>query len=335
MTKIFPAHCFEVSQAHFILTVQLLKKYRSLKGVKEASGQLFIASFSADCCSLPIQLIGFDPQTDFVIQPWLSTKLGGDISDGEVVVGSGVNADKGDTLKFFNRDYRVAARLDKTGMGFDTSVFMNMNTAKTAILDYVKMGRKATVSVNNSISSVVVKVENGYSVSDVSNSITKSYGKEGVDVVVSKNIITSISSGLNTLLLFILVLAIILWVLAIAVISIVFSVSLNERKKEFGILRSLGATRKKLSLMILFESSLISLTGALIGILFASIFFFPFSTYIGVLIKMPYLQPSISATVLIFIASLAVSFVVGPIASLYSAIKIGRSETYTMIRQEE
>ena len=313
----------------------LKDKIRSVTGVEKTSVQLFIASFSADCCSLPVQLIGFDPQTDFVIQPWLKAKIHGGIHDGEIVVGSSVNADAGDTLTFFCREYKVAARLDKTGMGFDSSVFMNTTTARKAVLDYVKMGGQSIPSDENSISSIVINAKSGYSVSDVANNILKAYGKGGIDVVVTKNIISSVSGGIRALLFFICILAAILWILSVCVLAIVFSITLSERKREFGMFRALGATRKKLVHIILCESALISLSGAVIGVFFACLLLFPFSTYIGASLNMPYLQPSVGIILIILVASLLISFAVGPIASVYSAIKIGTSETYTMLREEE
>lgn len=46
-----------------------------------------------------------------------------------------------------------------------------------------------------------------------------------------------------------------------------FSISVNERKKQFGLLSSIGATKKQLRGSILYESSLLSLVGIPIGIL--------------------------------------------------------------------
>lgn len=49
----------------FYLDQQLEEKIRSFPGVGNVSSQIFIASLQAACCSLPVQLIGFEPQSDF------------------------------------------------------------------------------------------------------------------------------------------------------------------------------------------------------------------------------------------------------------------------------
>ena len=49
-----------------------------------------MASLAADCCSAATQMIVFDPETDFIIAPWLMEgfKLPG---DGELYIGSLIN----------------------------------------------------------------------------------------------------------------------------------------------------------------------------------------------------------------------------------------------------
>lgn len=326
----------------FYMDDKIIDRVARVNGVKEISPQLYIASLSADCCSLPTQLIGFDPQTDFAIYPWVTKRIHGDIHDGEIVIGKNVGAGVGDVLKFFNREYRVVARLDSTGMGFDTSIFMNMATARQAITDYKTktmytspaLMDKSSLSIN-SVSSILVKVKSGYDVSDVASNIREVGRDKGIDTINSKNMISSISGNLNHMLFFICVLAIILLVLTVGVLAIVFMVALNERKREFSTLRVLGATRAKLIKIVLGESMIISLLGAAIGIAFVCLFLFPFTTYINISLKMPYLLPPCGITLILLFISLLISFTSGPIAAIYSAIKIGKSETYTLMREDE
>ena len=37
-----------------------------IEGVEKVSPQIFLASLSASCCSVPVQIIGFEPETDFI-----------------------------------------------------------------------------------------------------------------------------------------------------------------------------------------------------------------------------------------------------------------------------
>lgn len=311
------------------------EKAAGVDGVGAVSPQLYIATLNAGCCAYPLQLIGFDPGTDFVIQPWLSSSLDHPLADGEIVVGSSINAEAGQKLKFFNKTYLIAARLEKTGMGFDTSVFMNLSTAKQAARESERLKAHPVAENADLISSVVVKIKNGYDVKDVANNILQAYAKEGVHVVVAKNMISDISGSLRGLTAYIYILAGVLWILAVVVLVIVFSVTLNERKREFSIFRVLGAPRSKLVKLVLCESALISMLGAAAGTVTAVFIFFLFNTYIGSLAGLPFLQPSYGTVLKVTAVSFLISFTIGPLASACSAVKIGRSEIYSAMRENE
>ncbi|MBN7773241.1 ABC transporter permease [Clostridium aminobutyricum] len=310
-------------------------KVAGVEGVGKVSPQLYIATLNAGCCSYPLQLIGFDPETDFVIQPWMSNELAQPVSDGEIVIGSSINAEVGKKLKFFNQTFLIVGRLEKTGMGFDTSIFMNLNTAKQVAKASERLKEHPVAENADLISSVMVKIENGTDVKDIANNILQAYAKDGVHVVVAQNMINNISDNLHGLTTYILILEAVLWILAVSVLIIVFSVTLNGRKREFSMYRVLGATKSKLIKLILWESSLISLLGTMVGILTAILIVFPFSTYISSLLGLPYLMPSYETLFAIAVMSFLMSFIVGPLASVYGAVKIGSAEIYTTMREGE
>ena len=319
----------------FYFDADTTEKVESVEGVEAVSPQLYIATLSAGCCSYPLQQIGFDPKTDFIIQPWMSGSLEHSLADGEIVIGSNISAKVGQKLKFFDQTYLVAARLDKTGMGFDNSVFMNLTTAKQVVRNSERIQAHPVAENDNLISSVIIKIKSGYTGKDVANNILQAYAKEGVHVVVAKNMISDISGSLRGLTTYILILAGVLWVLAVGVLIIVFSVTLNGRKREFSIFRVLGATRSKLVKLILCESCLISIFGTAAGMTAAALVVFPFSTYISTLLALPYLQPSPGALFLMAALSFLISFATGPIASAYAAVQIGSSEIYTTMKEGE
>jgi putative ABC transport system permease protein len=311
------------------------EKIARVEGVGDVSPQLYIATLSAGCCAYPLQLIGFEPKTDFVIRPWMSSSLQSPLADGEIVIGSSINAEVGQKLKFFDQNFLIAARLEKTGMGFDTSVFMNLSTAKQVARESERLKAHPVAENADLISSVMVKIKDGYDVKGVANNILQAYAKEGMHVVTAKNMLSDISGSLRGLTTYIYILAGVLWVLAVGVLLIVFSVTVNGRKREFGIFRVLGAPRSKLVKLILCESSLLSVFGAVAGMIAAALIVFPFSTYISSLLGLPYLQPSYGSMFIAAALSFLISFAVGPLASAYSAIKIGRSEIYTALRENE
>ncbi|MDR1510933.1 MAG: FtsX-like permease family protein [Synergistaceae bacterium] len=154
-------------------------------------------------------------------------------------------------------------------------------------------------------------------------------------LVPTRRFVDSVASGLNALIFFIVALESIIWIMAALVLAIVFSLTVGERKKEFGILRSIGAAKTKLAALVLVESGIISFYGGVIGTFFAGLTMLPFRIYIGSVLKMPYVQPPVDRLALIFLASLLLSFAVGPAASLIPSLKAGRSDAYSVIRWGE
>ena len=76
-------------------------------GIDRMSPQTFLATLNASCCSYPVQLVGIDYGTDFLIKPWLERTLHRDLKDGEVILGHHVAGDEGDELTFFKKGFPV------------------------------------------------------------------------------------------------------------------------------------------------------------------------------------------------------------------------------------
>jgi putative ABC transport system permease protein len=156
-----------------------------------------------------------------------------------------------------------------------------------------------------------------------------------VDVVVSQSVFSAISTALSGLTHYVYIFSAVLWLLAVIVLAAVFSASIHERKKEFAVLRILGATKKKLVAIVLGESAIAGIAGGAAGVLLACTLIFPFSTLISERLELPYLDAPPLNILLLILGSLLLSAVVGPLASLYAALKISGAETYFTMREGE
>jgi putative ABC transport system permease protein len=157
----------------------------------------------------------------------------------------------------------------------------------------------------------------------------------GALALVSSSIFAGIAETLSGLTDYVYLFAAVVWLLAVIVLTAVFSGSIHERKKEFALLRILGATRKKLIGIVLGESSIAGLAGGAAGIVLAGLVIFPFSALISERLALPWLDASFFSITLLVLFSLLLSALVGPLASLYSALKISRAETYITMREGE
>jgi putative ABC transport system permease protein len=305
------------------------------EGIVCASPQFFLASLSTECCDAAVQLIAYDPETDFVVQPWIAEKHSDGVGDGQVVVGSRITLRANGTIQLFNQEYPVAAQLSDSAGGFDTSIFMTMNTMRLLIdrAHAEKYNFLADKYGDNAISAVLVKADPSKNASFLAYTIKRE--NEGVDVLVSQGIFSRISEALSGLVSYIRVFSAALWVLALIVLAAVFSGSIHERKKEFAVLRILGATRGKLTRIVLGESALAGIAGGAAGIVLASLVVFPFSTLISERLELPYLDAPPILIILLVLGSLALSALTGPLASLYAALRISGAETYFTMREGE
>ena len=321
--------------AYFYFDRSVEEKLGKIEGVKSVSSQFYLTSLNQDCCSVPVQFIGFDPKTDFSIRPWISEVYSQEVKDGELIIGSDIAADEHNRLKFFGEEYAVAAKLEETGTGLDQAVYANMNTlehlfaaAKAKGLSFIE-----TIDPKASVSSVLIRLEDGYDLDEVTHNIRSSF--DGLQVIKTKSMVTGIADDLDGLVSVIYVFAVLFLIVALIMLMIVFSVTANERKKEFAILRALGATGRKLARLVISESLLICGLGAGIGTSTAAVIVLSFSTYIGDKLELPYLQPGLTGILLLALLTVAVSLGLGPAGAAYAAGRLNHREVYLTMREGE
>lgn len=203
-----------------------------------------------------------------------------ELKDDEVIVGSKIEGKIGGYITFFGKPYRIAMRLDRTGMGFDTSVFLNLKTARNMIRKLETVPLFDVGNLDQVVSSVMVKAKTGQDTRALANTILQRHAIDfNLDMVMSKTMMSDIASRLQLFARVMYGLGALLWLLATGVLMLVFSIVLNERKREFSLLRLLGASKKKLSAILFTESFLISLTGAVCGLFLSAlmVFFLPYT----------------------------------------------------------
>lgn len=321
--------------SEFYFDLDSLEKIKNIDGVEMATSQFFLKSLNASCCSLPVQIIGFDPKTDFSIQPWIESVYSEEIKKGGVVVGSDIFIGESKTLKLFGETYDIVARLERTGTGLDQSIYVTMETMedmyKTALEK--KGDFPEDVTPQNSTSSILIKLSSNADKREVSRQIYRTV--ENIQLIEPKNMISNISQGLNNISGLVSIFTTLFFVLGFLTLYIVFTISANERKKEFSILRVVGITKSKIKNILLKEAFIISFTGSILGILFSALIVFPFNTYIGNTLNLPYIQPQLIDIIKVLLLDLIISTLVGPLASIYAAEKISKSETYITMKESE
>jgi putative ABC transport system permease protein len=317
---------------YFYMSDNIVQKINTYDGIGEISSQFYLASTSSGCCDYKVQIIGYDPDTDFTITPWLKDNYSGAVNDYEIVVGNQLNAFPGDTLRFFDVTCTVVAKLDETGSYLDTAVYANMNTIRAMIQGAKDNGMHTFDDVNpdNLVSSVLINVADGYSIEEVLNNINIHTKK--AEAVRTQNMLSDVSEGLTNISGLISGLLVAVWLISLIVLCIIFSMIGNERKKEFAILRGMGASRRELSGIMIKEAFYVSLLGSLIGAVFASLVMVLFGSIIRSSLKLPFMLPGAITFIALFICSMAASIIAGILSSAICVSKVSHVDTALVLR---
>lgn len=316
----------------FYMDASSLERVREVEGVEIAAPQTFLASLKADCCAIKVQIIGIDPETDFTVKPWIEHSYSRDLQDMDVVVGSRVTADVGEDLRVYDLNTHVVARLAETGTGLDTAVYCNMDTMRTLLKAAEDKGvtHKLT-SDDDRISAVYVRVKEGYDVGKVNNALNGHVRK--ATAVRMRSMFTGVSDSLTGISHTIALLIGAVWVLAFVILLIAFAMMINERRREFAVLRLLGASRGGLSRLMLAESALCSLVGGLAGVGVAALAVFPFTRLIETKLALPYLVPDLGRVLALALGTVLATLLIGALASGWAAWRLSRVDPGTTLRE--
>ena len=317
----------------FYMDGKYYDKICTIDGVEIAAPQFYLASASAGCCSVPVQIIGFDPELDFTVQPWIRDSYGQSLGDGDIIIGSDLTLPTDGILKFYNTPCHVVAQLDKTGTGLDTAVYANMNTIREMMVNAQALGFHsfADVDPGDAVSSVLIRVAEGYDAAAVTADIN--IHVRHVEAAQTTNMLTGIAAGLSSVSRVIGILTGMIWVLAIVILVIAFAMISHERAKEFAILRVMGASQKMVSRLILTESAILSLAGAVMGLVIGALIVIPFGGSISSALGMPYLMPGVGTMLGLGAGSLVLAILAGSLTGSISAYRVGKLDAGLVLRE--
>jgi len=210
-------------------------------------------------------------------------------------------------------------------------MFLTFETAnRIAKLSYT-LAEKPLEIPPDSISSVLVKVAPGADAHQVAQQIATAV--PGVAPMEATNLFKEQRLQLLGLLRSVVVLLAITWLLAMALIALVFSMAVNERRREIGVMRALGATRLAVLQSLLWEAVLLALAGGLVGIAIASLATFLFRDLIVGLMGVPFLLPSLPGLLVLGLAGLALVLASVVVAALLPALRISLQDPAVSMRE--
>ncbi|MFC1549407.1 ABC transporter permease [Nitrospirota bacterium] len=248
-------------------TVARIKQYH---GVAESTEQLFIVSASLPCCTIAnAVLVGFVPETDFTISPWLRDE-GMDrlLMNDEIVAGPNILSEPGGRIRFFDKVFRVAAKLEPTGLPMmDNAVFIPMDGAREMIASaeglplYVGPGQ---------VSAVMLRFQEQVNHNAVS--LRMEYEIPGTQVVLAREAMASARENMLAPLRGMALMSALWWLVSMMLSGALYGVVLESRRDELRMLRSLGASRRHIFKAFSLEVLVLSLSGSIVGVAVGCVF---------------------------------------------------------------
>jgi putative ABC transport system permease protein len=319
----------------FLMDRSVLDRVKAIAGVKNVTPQLFVKPTSFTCCfNVDVFLVAFDPETDFTVKPWLSKNLHKPLGMNEIIIGRSVPVIAGDKIPFFGTTFTLAGTMEATGMDFfDRAVFMNLDSAykmaensRTKAIQPIEIGR-------DQISTVLVQIHDDITPDRVA--IRIEHDIPGVKALVSDTIISTVRQQLAGLIKAIWAISIILWFIVLLIMAFAFYMIVNERRREIGLLRAIGANKGHIATIILSEASLLSAAGGAAGIILGYVLLASFKNLMLHYLKLPYLFPATAELVVLTAGALFFSILTGLFAALLPSLTVLRVEPYEAIRSAE
>lgn len=262
----------ESNAKSFYMDKALIERVRAIEGVAALSPQTYLVTIQGVCCDVPEALIvAFDQESDFIVKPWLAKAIKRPLGEDEAIVGyeSFLNIDIGlmeiDTNLLGNR-FHIVGTLEKTGTGLDHAIFIRAEDKDKSL------ARGELPITVDQISAIFAKVAKGYDPSEVAKVIESTIME--VDAVARKDIAKGLIRALGDISRIFSLAVVLASLLALFLAWAVFSAVVNERAREVGIMRAIGARESLVVRIFLQEVLLIGLLGSLIGMIGGTIFSF-------------------------------------------------------------
>jgi len=320
---------------HFLMDRSILQRVAGISGVKNATPQLFVKPTSFTCCfNVDVFLVAFDPETDFTVKPWLEKNINRKLGLTEIITGRSVPVIPGDKIPFFGTTFTVAGTMEPTGMDFfDRAVFMSLDAAYKMADDSKARSLQPIEIGKDQISTVLVQIQDDISPDRVS--IRIEHAINGVKALVSDTIISTVRKQLAGLIKAIVIISATLWAIVLLIMAFAFYMIVNERRREIGLFRAMGANKKHIAVILLNEAAILSAAGGAFGVLLGYGVLVSFKSLILHYLKLPYLFPDTMELVVVTTGAIALSLVTGLFAALLPAFGVLRIQPYDAIRSTE
>jgi putative ABC transport system permease protein len=337
------------------LAADLAERMTAIPGIARVAPQRIVPALVD---GRNVNLIAFDPARDFSVLTWLEDRQGGPV-DG-LIAGGRLGARIGATLSVCGRPLSVYGRLGKTGVGpFDESYFLSFD-ALADIVSFCRASDARTAGkapaageygqatpaamthgevcspdlVLGRVSAFLLQLSPGTRPEDIKFALAQ---LADVKIVEGNTVLTSSRQALSTLLIGIAVFTAFQLIALLILVSLLFSAIVQERYREVGLLRAMGAQSSQVMTVILAEAAIITGLGGLAGLGFGTALLLLFNRSLGFyfgLLGVPFSWPPLAVLQVAVLAALVFSAVLGLVGAFLPAWRVRRMAPYALIQTE-
>ena len=278
-------------------------------------------------------LIGFQPERDFTVQPWLVEKLNRPLQAGDVILGAARDGVLGSQVLIFGKPHVVYGRLGRTGVGtHERGVFMSFATLDALGEVIGGHGGKPVVLAPGKVSGFLAELAPGATPLQARFAILSTV--KGVKVVAGDTTLSGIRQGLAALLDGILALMVLMFASTALMVSVLFSAIVTERRGELGLLKAIGARRGQVLGVMVTEAMLATGIGGILGVVLGVLVMRLFErslVYYLENVGVPFLWVDLPRTVAFAVGAIVLASVIGVAGVLYPAWRASRRDAYDLV----
>ena len=183
------------------------------------------------------------------------------------------------------------------------------------------------------ISTVLVQVTEDFTPDRVA--IRIEHDIPGVKALVSDTVISTVRKQLSGLIHAIVIISIILWFIVLLIMAFAFYMIVNERRREIGLLRAMGANRRHIASIILTEASLLSAAGGAAGVAARIRAAHELQESDASLSEAPLSLPVDAELIILTAGAIPFSLLTGLLSAFLPSLAVIRTEPYEAIRSAE
>jgi putative ABC transport system permease protein len=319
----------ESREKTFYMSKKVYDEVIKLPEIESGTFQIYLDTLESECCSIVEgQVVAFDQNTDFVISSWVAEGANRKLKAGEVYVGSYVAEYLGliGTATLFGHDVTVVGNLEETGTGLDHGVFMRVEDLDMTTPGVAGQFRQGNISI------VFLKLKEGVAVDDVVRKIVSI--DPSVGIMTRGTIGGDVKATLEDIIRIFSITILISSILAILLAWSTFTALANERQREVGIMRAIGANRYQIIKMFLSEAVIISGLGGILGIFIGHFLIQHLAQDFQLLTRLGAISVTSMQTILLSLTSLVIGVIVCLFGALLPVIRLASLEPLLAIKEE-